>query len=133
MTARTPPLAGRRILVGEDEYLIARDLEHTLLGAGCAEVLLAPSIADCERFRDQAGFDAAVLDFRLRDGDAGDFARSLRTSGIAILFITGYEESTIPEDLAGVPLLAKPFPRPQLLARLAEVLAADGSTDGSSA
>lgn len=74
-----------------------------------------------------------MLDCRLRDGDAGDFARTLRTSGIAILFITGYEESMIPEDLAGVPLRAKPLPRPQLLARVAEVPAAHGSTEGSNA
>jgi CheY-like chemotaxis protein len=130
MNARTTSLDGLRILVGEDEYLVARDLERTLLDAGCAQVMLAPSIADCEHVRAHTALDATVLDLRLRDGDAGDFARTLRADGTPVLFITGYDESTIPEDLADVPLLAKPFQRPQLLDRLKEVLAARPSAEG---
>jgi CheY-like chemotaxis protein len=133
MNAQGTPLAGRRILVGEDKYLIARDLEHTLLDAGCAEVMLAPSIVDCEDIRAHTALDAAVLDLQLRDGDAGAFARTLRSDGIPVLLITGYEQSTIPDDLADVPMLAKPFSRPQLLARLTEVLAARHSAEGPGA
>ena len=130
MTSRTAPLAGRRILVAEDEYLIARDLERTLLAAGCAEVLLVPSIADCHRVRARTRLDAAVLDLRLRDGDASALARALRADGVPILFITGYEETALPDDMRELPLLAKPFPRQQLLACLAEILGASNAHGG---
>lgn len=131
MTSRTGPLAGRCILVAEDEYLIARDLERTLLGAGCAEVWLVPSIADSDQIRARTDLDAAVLDLRLRDGEASGLARALRADRVPILFITGYEETAIPDDLSELPLLAKPFPRQQLLASLTALLAAANNHDGN--
>ncbi|MBK1698438.1 response regulator [Rhodovibrio salinarum] len=122
MSAPTPSLAGRHILIAEDEYLIARDLELTLIDAGCAKVFLVPSIAECQHIRAQERLDAFVLDLRLRDGDASDFAREVLAAGIPVVFITGYEEAVIPEDLGHLPLLAKPFPRLQLVSTLVTAL-----------
>jgi len=53
------------------------------------------------------GLDAAGLDSRLRDGDAGNFALILWADGVPILFITGYGQRLIPEDLADVPMLGQ--------------------------
>lgn len=108
-------LVGLRILIAEDEYLIARDLELTLVDAGCAEVFVVPSIAECRRVAAETKLHAAVLDLCLRDGDASGLAGELRAQGIALVIVTGYEEMAAPTDLRDLPRLAKPFPRRELI------------------
>ena len=130
MSTHAPTLAGRRILIAEDEYLIARDLKHTLIDAGCAEVWVVPSIAECTQAAAERTPDALVLDLRLRDGDASELAREQRANGVPVVFITGYEEAAIPTDLGDLPLLAKPFPRRQLVSTLNAVLQAPAAPSG---
>jgi DNA-binding response OmpR family regulator len=132
MSNQAPTLTGRRVLIAEDEYLIARDLEHMLVDAGCAEVTVVPSIEACTEAAAARALDAVVLDLRLQDGDAGELARSLRAKGLPVVFITGYEEAAIPSDLADLPLLAKPFPRRQLVNALAAVLQSHPAPSGDS-
>ncbi|MBK1670812.1 hypothetical protein CKO28_22605 [Rhodovibrio sodomensis] len=124
MTAPPETLAGRHILIAEDEYLIARDMEHTLVDAGCAQVSVVPSIDACLSAAAHSRPDAVVLDLRLRDGDAGDLARQMRSNGLPVIFITGYEETAIPDDLTDLPVLAKPIPRKRLVCALVTALEA---------
>ncbi|MBB5985380.1 response regulator [Sphingobium lignivorans] len=108
----------RRILLVEDEPLLAFDAEHALQQAGYEVV------ATVDRFRDattvilgQGGIDLVITDIRLRGVRSGvELARHARELGIAVLFAT----ATCPEEAAGQGIalgcLAKPF-QPQDLVR----------------
>ena len=64
------PLAGKSILVIEDELLIAMGVEYSLKEAGAASVTIASSVAQAQTALLKGSYDAAVVDFRLSDGDA---------------------------------------------------------------
>jgi CheY-like chemotaxis protein len=127
MSAPGQVLTGRRVLIGEDEYLIARDIQRLLVDAGCAEVTIVPSIAECARVRAEKQLDAAVLDLRLNDGDVCELAQEMYEGGLPLVFVTGFEQTAVPPALAHLPILAKPFPRRQLLNALDRVLTGGGT------
>jgi DNA-binding response OmpR family regulator len=64
------PLAGKSILVIENELLIAMSVESLLGEAGAAAVTAVSSIAQAERALENASYDATVVDFYLPDGHA---------------------------------------------------------------
>jgi len=66
---------------------------------------------------------AAVIDFNLGRGLSFDLARTLRTRGIPLVFITGYDGHLIPADFEGIELVQKPFE----LKRVVSAVAALGS------
>jgi DNA-binding response OmpR family regulator len=70
-------LAGRSILVVEDEPLIALDLIKHIEDAG-AKVLSSATVADALRLAERPGLGAAVLDWRLTDGDCAPVATFLK-------------------------------------------------------
>ena len=115
MTGADGDLAGLRLLLVEDEYLVARDIRRTLLAAGCAEVELAATLRDGQRRASTGGLDGALLDIKLGDADAFPLAEHLLETGVPLLFITGYSGDSIPKRLQGVVRLDKPFPRRQLV------------------
>lgn len=121
--AATP--AGKpRILIIEDEPLVALDLAERLGEAGfdlagnASDMAAAMAIArDCKA-------DAVLLDGNLR-GEAVDALAALLTRrGIPILFVTGYTQESLPPDFRHLPILSKPFTDQQLLQALAAVLPA---------
>jgi DNA-binding LytR/AlgR family response regulator len=112
-------LAGARILVVEDEYFIARDIENALLALG-------GEVAGPVATRDQAlallekePIDLAVLDINLQGEMSFGVARALSGRGTPYIFATGYEEASIPHDLHHVPIWKKPFDTDGLAAALA--------------
>jgi DNA-binding response OmpR family regulator len=112
-------LAGRSILVVEDEPLIALDLAEHFEGAG-AKVLSAAKAADALELAERPGLRAAVLDYALADGDCRPIAVRLQLRQVPFLIYTGYNH--VREMWPDVPVIPKPAD-PQdlidLLARLA--------------
>lgn len=109
-----------RILVLEDEGLIALDIDATLQDAGVGEVLCVPGVADAMRAIDKSTLDAAILDVQLGvDGWAYDVARRLREKGVPFIFSSGSAE--IEEAFHDVPLVTKPFSSEQLVEALAGI------------
>lgn len=110
-------LADLRILVLEDEYLIAMDVEHLCLEQGAAAVTIARSLEEVEA---DASFDAAVVDLMLSGQSTIDFAIGLKERGVPFVFASGYGER---EDLAarfpGVSVVAKPYAGADLIGALA--------------
>jgi CheY-like chemotaxis protein len=102
-------LEGRRILVVEDEFLIAMEVEDILRALG-AEVVgpfgrLKPALAAVQ----QEVLDGAVLDVCL-DGETSELvAAELVSRGVPVLLTTGYESEQLPPDLRHLPRLRKPF------------------------
>lgn len=99
----------RRIVVVEDEPLVAFDNEHLLSEAGYEVVATVDNLADATRvIQEQDGIDLILTDVTLNgDGDGMDVARAAAAKGIPVLFVTG---SCPPEAQAlGVGCLAKPY------------------------
>ena len=83
-----PPLDGCRVLIVEDDGLIALDLEGTFQDAG-AEVDLATSLEAARRLVGRR-YDLAVLDCWLRGEEVFPVADALRDLGVPILFHSGH-------------------------------------------
>ena len=122
MTDATP-LTGLRVLVAEDEALIAMLLEDMLEELG-AEVL-GPVNSSSEAFRliDAGPPDAATLDVNLRGDTVYGPALELHRRGVPLVFVSGYGDlPDCPEELAGAVRLKKPFRLDELAAALAQAI-----------
>ncbi len=107
-------LANRRILVVEDEVLIAMQIEEILLDLGCVVVGAVGRLdAALELAADQA-LDAAILDVNILGGPVYPVAERLSARGIPFMLASGYSNWALPEPLRGLPRLMKPFRRRDL-------------------
>src|SRR5690242_13598979 len=97
-------LAGARVLVAEDEALIALDVEVCLRDFGCAVLGPTVSVADTLALMTRERPDAALLDARLLDGWATLAAEACAAQGVPFALVTGYGE----EDLTGPAFTAVP-------------------------
>lgn len=105
-----PDLRGLRILVVEDEYLIADDLRDALLGAAAIVLGPVPSIETAKAIvESEPVIDAALLDINLGGRLVFDVADDLVARGVPFAFATGYDRWSIPERFSEVPRLEKPL------------------------
>ncbi|MFO1081351.1 MAG: response regulator [Reyranellaceae bacterium] len=116
-----PRLDGRRLLVVEDDYIIAIELARSLEELG-AEVLgpvgtVRAALGLVAKNRER--LDGAVLDVNLGSELAYPIADALAERAIPFVFATGYDEFVIPAAYAGAPRCEKPVDN----AALARVLA----------
>ncbi len=120
-----PALAGRRVLVVEDEYFVADDIERALRRLG-AEVVgtFATRGEALEAFTLGARVDAAVLDINLRGEPIYPVADALRDAGVPFVFATGYDEASLPEPYRDVPRWEKPFDPGELVRALPPLMRA---------
>jgi DNA-binding NtrC family response regulator len=120
--ARTA-LAGRRILIVEDEYFLADDLKQ-ILKEQCVEVLgPAPTMTEALRVINcRQPIDCAVLDVNLRGKSAFPISAALMERNIPFLFATGYGSAQIPAQFEGVPRLEKPFASAALISALEAII-----------
>ena len=136
-TRRMPPeeaaagVAGRRVLVIEDEALIALDIEDKLFAAGCEVVGPAASLETARRLLAEATVDCALLDANLVGRPVDELAGELTRRGIPFAFATGYGRQALPEGFRDAPLLAKPFDTHQLVDTVRALLVGRGATTGS--
>ncbi|WP_395945598.1 response regulator [Brevundimonas sp.] len=106
----TQPLNGRRVLVVEDESLVAMLLETILEDMGCTPVGPVANIDDGEAMaRDTADLDAALLDVNVAGRQVFPVAEALRARGVPFVFSTGYGEGGLPEEWRGNTTIQKPF------------------------
>ena len=104
------PLAGRRILVVEDEYFLADDIGRTLRALGAEIAGPAGHIEDAvEILHDGGVLNAAVLDVNIRSDMIFPVARELRARHVPFVFTTGYDKITIISEFQDVLLLEKPI------------------------
>ncbi|MGE0595850.1 MAG: response regulator [Hyphomonadaceae bacterium] len=117
-------LAGKRILVVEDELLIALLLEELLGELGCVLAASAPNMDDAARLADAGGFDAAILDVNVGGKQVYPLAETLAARNLPIVFATGYGAGGLPQRWSGHPVAAKPYELSDLKAALEAALAA---------
>ena len=117
------PLQGRRVLVVEDEMMIAMLVEDMLGELGCTVVgpahALEPALSLASS---EAEIDAALLDINLAGQPVFAIADALRAKGVPMIFSTGYGESGLREIDRGAPVLQKPFRAAELAAALNKAL-----------
>ena len=105
-----PLLDGLRILVLEDEFLIAMDVEQLCRDYGAGEVVIARDLAEIDQQKIVTRFDAAIVDLMLGGASTLDFASQLRQSGVPFVFASGYSDADeIQASFPGVRLVAKPY------------------------
>jgi DNA-binding NtrC family response regulator len=109
------PLAGKRILVAEDEGLIALELEQILEDFGCQVVGPLASVDDVLENAERGGFDGALLDVNLRGRQIFEIMPKLQELGMRIIIASGYGDVTLfPAQFRAMPRLAKPFDEGEL-------------------
>lgn len=100
---------GQRVLVVEDEWLIANELEQELNEAGFSIVGPVGSVEGALAAIEAGQIDAAVLDVRLQSEDSYPVAERLQERDIPFLFITGYSSGDIADRYRSHACLQKPF------------------------
>ena len=106
----TNALQGRRVLVIEDESLVAMLLETILDDMGCAVVGPESNIDDgLVTATTEASLDAALLDVNVAGREVFPVAEALKARGVPFVFSTGYGEAGLPEHWRGNPTIQKPF------------------------
>ena len=120
-------LRGRKVLVVEDEGMIALLLEDMLADLGCDVAGSADTVeAALELVQGTAVIDVALLDVNLAGRPAFAVADALRARETPVIFSTGYGEAGLrPADL-GAPVLRKPFRAGELAAALRQALKLEG-------
>lgn len=116
-------LRGRRILVVEDEALVAMLVEDALLDAGCTVLGPATSVEQALSLLRHNRPEAAVLDLNLSGHTSAPVADALVALGVPFLVATGYGAEGLPPGHEDAPVLAKPYDTSVLtetLARLCE-------------
>jgi CheY-like chemotaxis protein len=103
-------LAGLRVLVLEDEMMVAMMLEDMLGDLGCRPVGPAASVVEALDLARTLPLDAALLDVNLSYGETGyPVADALAARGVPFAFVTGYGAEAIHPDHRSRPTLQKPF------------------------
>lgn len=103
-----PGLGTGAILIVEDEYLIAADLETQIREEGReARFALSLDAAD-EELRNGRDIAGVILDVNVGGLSSFDLARALMRVGIPFVFFTGYRSLFIPDDFGAIPRIAKP-------------------------
>ncbi|BAV47455.1 response regulator [Mesorhizobium sp. 113-1-2] len=106
-------LSGRRVLIVEDESLIAMMAEDFLIELGVAVIGPATSIDGAIAMIETQEIDAAVLDINIRGERSDRVAEALRLRGIPIVCATGYGEGAA-EFAKGSTTIAKPYSKEKL-------------------
>jgi CheY-like chemotaxis protein len=116
-------LNGKRVLLVEDEPIIAMAVEDMLGDLGCVVAGPALSAAAAEHLARNEPLDAALLDINMGDGASFPIAAILRDRNIPFVFATGYGRTGVPADLGHVSVLAKPYTQENLAATLLTLFA----------
>jgi CheY-like chemotaxis protein len=104
------PLAGRRVLVIEDEYFLADDIAHALAALGARVVGPYDDLDEATGVVDRdITIDAAIMDINLRNEMVFPLARLLRSRKVPLVFTTGYDRSSIEPEFHDVRLWGKPL------------------------
>lgn len=116
-------LRERRILVVEDELLVAMEMEDLLVEHGCAVIGPAIDVNAALGLVASEPLDAVLLDLNLGGAVATPVASVLCSRGIPFVVVTGYskKQSRSP-DLQDVPILEKPVDRHSLVRALKRAL-----------
>jgi CheY-like chemotaxis protein len=127
LSTQQPDLNGRRVLVVEDNYVLAESMRWTLEGYGSEVVGPAPNSARALELLESGELDGAILDIDLQGKSSAPIADRLRAAGVPFLFLTGYDGGVLlPRHLHDVVCLSKPVDPDTLAWALHEAMGPTG-------
>jgi DNA-binding response OmpR family regulator len=112
-------LAGKRVLVVEDTWVVAEALQSLLEETGLVVSGPSATVADAERLVSEQTPQLAVVDLKLRGEMAFDLIDCLHDRGVSVVVLTGLV-STLPTKAAAI--VQKPFSEAALIETLCEVV-----------
>jgi DNA-binding response OmpR family regulator len=115
-------LTGHRILITEDQYLLANDLVRGLTAAGAEIIGPAPSVARSLELLRASRPTAAVLDINLDGDSVYAVAQELVRRHVPFVITTGYPLSLDHVAVKDAPMLQKPFELKALVRLLHELV-----------
>jgi CheY-like chemotaxis protein len=113
----------RRILVVEDDFLVATLLAEILDSAGLEVVGPVAHLAAALDAAASEDFDLAVLDVNLGGQTVYPVAEVLDARRVPFVFVTAYSRDALPSVFCGRPHLGKPFARKELIGTVARLIA----------
>lgn len=114
------PLAGRRVLLAEDEPTLRLELAAALAEAGADLVGPAADLREARALAERRDLELALLDINLEGESIGPVAEALHARGVGLLFLTGYRNlELLPPALRHLPRLQKPAEPAEVVALLA--------------
>jgi DNA-binding NtrC family response regulator len=116
------PLSGYRILIVEDEALIALDLLRTLEDLHAIVVGSVNRVSDARKVVSEAKIDCAVLDVQLGGESVAALIPELDARHIPRVFMTAVPERGLPEAWTAWPVIEKPMNRADLLRAIERVI-----------
>ena len=102
-------LERRRILVLEDDYLGALDVQQVVEDLGGTVVGPFGRLDQAQALARAEPLDGAILDVKLDHATSYPLARELLEAGVAVVFLTGYQAGSIEPEFRQVPRLSKPL------------------------
>lgn len=114
-------LAGRSVLVVEDEFYLADDLRRALVEQGAKVAGPVNTLARAQALTSAQQVDLAVLDVNLKGELIFPLADELRERGVPFVFTTGYGAEMVPAQYQDVERWEKPFTPRQLVQALAKL------------
>ncbi|HSZ76602.1 MAG TPA: response regulator [Chthoniobacterales bacterium] len=115
-------LSNRKVLVVEDEMMIAMLIEDMLDEFGCKLVGPATNVPRALELIGKESIDVAVLDLNLDGKDTYAIADALQRKSVPFIFATGYGSTGLRQEYGNRPVLQKPFQARDLSTALTEAL-----------
>ena len=109
MSVATDPDRAARVLVVEDEMLVAMVLEDQLADAGFKVVGPAFSVEEAMRLAASEPLDGAVLDINLAGEKVYPVADLLAARNVPFVYVTGFGQAGMRDADQGRPMLQKPY------------------------
>ena len=109
MTDEGKIVAGKRVLVVEDELMIRMLLDGMLTDLGHTVAAEAGGIDEAVALAQKGTFDVAVLDVNLNGQPVTPVVEILLERGVPFIFASGYGQRGVPEAYRAIPTLQKPF------------------------
>jgi two-component SAPR family response regulator len=93
---KKPSFPGLRVMIAEDDWLLALNIQGMLDEFGCAVIGPATNVNDAQRLAEEKSFDIALLDVRFQYNDTSNLiAKILKKKRIPFAYVTGYSESDL--------------------------------------
>ena len=127
MTDEGKTVAGKRVLVVEDEMMIRMLLEGMLTDLGHTVAAEAGGIEEAVALAKKGAFDVAVLDVNLNGHQVTPVAEILLERGVPFIFASGYGQRGVPEAYRAIPTLQKPFQTDALAQAIETAVSVAGS------
>lgn len=110
-----PSLYGKSVLIVEDEFIIGLMLMTEITRIGGTSIGPVTSVGDALKEIESRIIHAAVLDAKLTDGTSAELASCLEDRRIPYVVVSGYDKTSLPDELRSAPFIAKPVSVPLLM------------------